>query len=219
MLESLVFSADAKLIAAIQNICAKVDLRPNVCSEPEQIASRLVRSKCSGVVVDGTDTQVARDILDLMRKSPSNKRAVSIAVVRNSTANLGAMFELRMPAAADLALRTFRAARAAMLSEYRRYCRHPLQTPVIITTPSGQELHGRCINLSQGGLGVQFTGCHPPAVKTAVRVRLALPPAGILAEAKGEIVWCTTEGRAGLQYQGASPRDRQNLDQWLAKRA
>lgn len=219
MLESLVFSADPKLITAIRNMCAKVDVRPNVCSEPQQIAALVARSKCSGVIVDGTDTRAAREILDLVRKSRSNKRAVSIGVVSVSAGSLGTMFELRMPVTPELALRTFRAARAAMLSEFRRYCRHALHTPVMITTASGQELHGRCINVSQGGLCVHFTSCQPPAAKSAVRVRLTLPPAGTLTEVKGEIVWCNSEGRAGLQCQGSSPRDRQNLDEWLAKRA
>ncbi len=219
MLESLLVSADAKLTMAIQQMCAKVAIYPNLCPAPQQAAVLLARSKCSGIIIDGADPPVAAEILDLIRRSPSNKHAVSIALLTASTKSLGAMFELRMPLAPELALRTFRAARAAMFNEFRRYCRHPLGTPVILTTPSGMELHGRCINLSHNGLGIQLTASETQAKKTVVHARFVLPPAGRLTEVKGEIVWCNPDGRSGLQCQGASLRDRHGLDDWLTKRA
>lgn len=216
MLESLVLSSDAKLSTAIQQMCVNVGIRPEVCTGPEQAVRLMAKGKFYGIIVDSADPDVATELIKAVRKSPSSRRAVSIAVLSGSTGGLGAMFELRTPLTAELALRTFRAARAAMLSEFRRYCRRPLETPAMVTTPSGQELHARIINLSQGGLGVQFPPSRPIATRAAVRCRFALPPAGTLIEVKGEVVWSNSEGRAGLQCQGVSPRDRQNLEEWLA---
>ncbi len=218
MLESLVLSGDARLNAAIQQMCANVGIQPRLCAGPEQGAALLARGRYYGVIVHDADPQAATELLRAIRQSPSSKRAVSIAVLGRSGGSLGAMFELRTPVAAELALRTFRAARAAMVNEFRRCCRHAVETPVMITTPSGQEFHARSINISQGGLAVRFAAPLKLTTKSAVRGRLALPPAGTLVEVKGEVVWSDADGRAGLQCQGVSARDRQSLEEWAAAR-
>ncbi len=219
MLESLVLSGDARLNSAIERMCADVGIQPRLCAGPEQGAALLARGRYYGVIVHDADPQSATELLAATRKSSSSKRAVTIAVLTQSGGSLGTMFELRAPVAIDLAVRTFRAARASMLNEFRRCGRHAVQTPVIISTPAGQELHAKSINISQSGIAVKFATALKLTPKTAVRGRVVLPPAGTLVEVKGEIVWSDGDGRAGLQCQGVSARDRQNLEEWIGKRA
>ncbi len=148
LLESLLVCQDARLSAAIRQRCARVGIPPKVCVGPEQATALLAKSKFYGIVIDGTDPQAAAQLLDAIRKSASSKRAVSVAVLSGSAQSLGTVFELRTPMTEDLALRTFRAARAAMFNELRRAGRHPLRTLVTIITPAGQELHAKGVNIS-----------------------------------------------------------------------
>ncbi len=217
MLESLFLAGDPKLNAAIEQMCASVGISPRRCSGAEQGSTLLARNRFYGVIVHDADPLGAAQLLQAIRRSSSSKRAVSIAVLRKPS-SLGAAFELRTPMAADLALRTFRAARAAMLSEFRRSGRHAVEAPVIITTAAGQELHGKSINLSQTGLALKFATRLQLTAKTTVRGRLVLPPSGTLVEIKGEVAWSDAEGRAGLQIQAVTARDRQNLEEWTAQR-
>ncbi len=218
LLDSLVYSRDPKLISTIQWAGSNGGITPKLCSGATQVAALLARTKFYAVIVDDTDLLAATEVLNAARRSPSSRNAISIAVVGGSAGGtLGTTFVLRKPVPGELVLRTFRAAQGAMIKEYLRYCRHPLQTPVILTTSAGQELHATASNISQGGLGLLLVQGRAVGPKAPLRVKLALPPNGSCLELSGEVVWCH-EAKLGVQCQGVSTADRKQLDEWLAAR-
>ncbi len=218
MLNNLLFSGDPLLTATLQSVCANVGISPTLCSESPQAASMLARCKFYGVIVDGGEPDAAGEVLSAVRASSSSRNAISIVVSDGSAGALGGTFLLRMPIAFELAMRTLRAAKGPMLNEFCRYFRHPVHLPVLITRDSGGELRATSVNVSHRGLAIQMAGVKVIALRDAVRARLTLPGSGTCIETKGTVAWTDARGRAGIHCEGISPRDRKQLEEWLAPR-
>lgn len=167
-------------------------------------------------MIDSADPEVASEVLTRVRASSSSRNAISIVVSDVSAGVAGGAFVLRKPVAVELATRTLRVAKGPMLNEFRRYFRHPVQLPVLITRDSGGELQTTSVNVSHRGLAIQMAGPNVIAPRDAVRARLTLPGGGACIEMKGKVTWTDVRGRAGIHCEGISPRDRQQLEEWLA---
>jgi hypothetical protein len=176
----------------------------------------LARCKFYGVVIDSADPEAATQILSGIRVSSSSRNAISIVVSDGSAGVPSGTFVLRKPVASELVVRTLRAAKGLMLNEFRRYFRHPVQLPVLITRDSCGELQGTSINVSHRGIAVQMPDSNLIAPRDAVRSRLTLPGRGTYIETEGKVVWTDARGRAGINCEGISPSDRQRLEEWLA---
>lgn len=216
MLNTLLLSQDSRLIGTLQSVCASVGISPTVCSEPAQAAAVLAKCKFYGVIVDSADPEVATHVLSTVRTSSSSRKAISIVVSNGSAVVPGGTFALRKPVGVELAMRTLRAAKGSMLNEFGRYFRHPLQLPVLITRDSGGEFQATSINVSHRGLAVQMADLNVIAPRDVVRLRLTLPDGATWIEMKGKVTWTDVRGRAGIHCEGVSPRDQQQLEEWLA---
>jgi hypothetical protein len=218
VLNNLLLSRDPRLIATLRSVCANVGISLTMCSGSAEAAAMLARCKFYGVIIDCAEPEVATKVLQTVRASSSSRNAISIVISDNSAGMPGGMFVLREPVAVDLATRTLRAAKGLMLNEFGRYFRHPVRLPVLITRDSGGELQATSVNVSQGGLAVQSAGLSVIAPRDAVRARLTLPGSGTCIETKGKVAWTCAPGRAGIHCEGISPRDRQQMEEWLAPR-
>jgi hypothetical protein len=187
-----------------------------LCSGTAETTALLAHRKFYGVIVDGAEPNVANAVLNAVQASSSSRRAVSIVISDDSAGLAGGAFVLRRPVSVDLASRTLRAAKGAMLNEFSRYFRQQMQLSVRITRDSGGELKATTLNISQRGMAIQLpSGKTLIAAGDPIRTSLTLPDSTCI-EAKGKIVWMDIRGRAGIFCEGHSPRDRQQLQEWLA---
>jgi hypothetical protein len=168
------------------------------------------------VIIDSAEPEVAMEVFSAVRASSSSKKAIAIVLGDTSAGVPGGMFVLRKPVAMDLVTRTLRAATGIMLNEFRRYFRHPVQLPVVITRDSGGEFQATSINFSHGGLAVRMAALDVFAPRDAVRVRFTRPGTGTCIETKGRVAWTGAQGRAGFRCECISARDQRQLEAWLA---
>jgi hypothetical protein len=101
-----------------------------------------------------------------LRKSASNKNTVTFAILNGGTTTkqafqMGANFVLQKPISALNAKRCLGAAINFMVREQRRYFRHPVEIPVVITFGEGQKLKATITNISEGGMAIFFRGQLP----------------------------------------------------------
>lgn len=216
----LLLSRDPNLISSMQVACGKLLIELVLCAEAAEATTLLERQKAYAVLVDDLDQAATTELLAAVRKSTSSQRAVPIAFSDRRTGNVfDAALIVAKPVSVDLAMRTLRVALGPISKEACRYTRHPLRAPVLLTTTSKNEIQATSVNISDGGLAIQFQGACPIPSKTAVSVRLLLPQSNDWVELKGGVVWFDTNGRAGLQCRGISRFDRRVLQKWLAARS
>ncbi len=215
MLDNLLLSQDPSLIATFQAACTSVGVSPTVCSMSAQVPGLLTKQKFYGLMIDYPDLGEATRVLTVVRASSSSRTAIAIAVSNGPAAVEGAAFQLRKPVSPKLAIRTMRAAKGHMLNEFFGYFRHTVRLPVLITKDAGGELRATSINISRRGLAVQMAGVHRIGQSDTVNALLTLP-GGTWSEMKGTVVWADNRGRVGIRCEGRAPRDRQQLEQWLA---
>ncbi len=217
MLDTLVVSSDARVISTLQLACNKLGITGRMCTAPKAIPAILARSKVYGVVIDDLDAGATNEVLNAFRQSPSSRAAVFIALYTVEPATVpGLMFSVAKPIAVDMLVSVLRLAQSQMLNEHRRYVRCPSTVPVTITTDAGQDLVVMCRDVSQRGIGLQSAALPALAPRARVCARLELPGAGSV-ETTGQMVWCDAGGRAGINCQGTTQRDRQLLESWIAK--
>ncbi|MFB3814107.1 MAG: PilZ domain-containing protein [Terriglobales bacterium] len=218
-MDILLLSRDPKLITATNLACANIGASLQLCNEASEGVERVARRKIYAVMVDEADRWGALELLGAVRKSPSSKNAVSIAIESGSKGiGLGTMLVLPKAPSADMILRTLRAAHGPMSAERRRYLRHPLEAPVSITTASNV-IQAMSINLSLAGLAVRLAGAEPNLIGgTPMRARLILDPLSSPVELTGDVAW-SDERLAGLHHQCVSQKDQIQLQRWLAEQA
>ncbi len=219
MLDTLVVSADAKLISTIQSACAKLGMTAKMCATPKAVPAILARNKLYGVVMDGLDSGKVTEVLTAFRESASSRFVVSIVVggLQASGASQVA-FVIPNPVTEKIAIRTLRVAQGQMCNELRRYIRHPLSAPITLTSDRGQQLEVISRNISQRGLGILFAKSHLISVGAQVCARFALPGVTVPIQCKGRVVWSDGLENAGISCDGNTPTDRQQLQSWVAKR-
>jgi hypothetical protein len=82
---------------------------------------------------------------------------------------------------------------------------------------SGAELPVSITNISHGGISIE---CNRQLDEGgAAKLRFQLPGTRHALEVKGEIIWSTAEGRAGIRFQILTVDMKKELDTWLDKRA
>lgn len=217
MLEVLLLARDSELIAPVALACAKQGINLTTCSGAEEGAALLTRRKMYAVLVDDADASAAAKLLSMAEKSSSSRNAVTIAFVGTSSRSFKATFLVPKPLSAEIVLRTLRAAEGQMLSEFRRYFRHPLQATVTVYTETNEQLQASAINISRSGLAIQFLEPKMLTGNSAVRASF-IPPteAAACLELRGRVVWADQQGRAGFHCCGATQSDQKRLEQWLA---
>ncbi len=213
MLDNILFSQDPRLIASLQAVCTNVGISPTICSVSTQVPGLLTQRKFYGVMVDSIDPEETTKVLSTFRASSSSRKAIAIAVSDNLVQ--GAAFHLGKPLSPELAMRTLRVAKGPMLAEFFGYFRHTERVPVLITKGAGGELRATSINVSLRGLAVQISGSNRIGINDAIHAMLTLP-GGTWTEMKGKVVWADNRGRLGIRCDGITPRDKQQLKQWLA---
>jgi CheY-like chemotaxis protein len=217
-LESLLLSRDQQVIAVLRPALEKLSIEVEVCRGARSGIEILSSEKFDAVIVDCDDLQGGLDVLENLRKSPSNKNSVTFALLNGKTTTnrafeLGARFVLQKPISQLNAMRCLGAALGFMLSERRRYFRHPVDMPAVVQFGQGQELKATATNISDGGMAIRFRGRLPKGGVS--KVCFTIPDSEISMEPKAEFAWVDGAGRAGLRFVELPKSSRQRLERWL----
>ena len=218
-LESLLVTRDQQVIGVLRSAMEKLSIDVEVCRGARSGNEILQSEKFDAVIVDCDDLEGGLDLLQALRKSPSNRNSVSFAILNGSTTtqaafDMGAKFVLQKPISQLNATRCFSAALSFMMRERRRYFRHPVEIAVHLEF-GPEELKAVATNLSDGGMAVHFFGKLPKGGLSAAS--FSLPDGNAVVEAKATLAWVDVDGRAGVRFLELSPSSRRLLDGWLTE--
>jgi DNA-binding response OmpR family regulator len=221
-LQSLVLCSDEKIVRVLRRVLNDLDIAMEPCEDAEVAVQKLSRRRFEAVIVDCDDREVAGQILKATRNSPSNKKAVAVAIINGQTDvrtafELGAHFALYKPISAERAKASFRAARALMKCERRRAGRVPVEMPVMYRFkshgPGGTLERTVSSDLSEDGVGVRLA--RRQTTRGPLHLQFKLPGAKVLIEAEAELAWENPNGQAGIRFVELAEETRQALKVWL----
>ncbi len=214
-LECLVVSRHQPSIRALGAVLEELHIASEICSEPQHALDQMERRHFGAVVLD-FDTRGAAQLLASARMTSTHQKSVIFAAISRCTATgsafeLGANFVLYKPLTGEQVGRALRAARGFMRPERRELARHRMEALAYISWDKESPSPALLIDVNERGVAIQAAG--PISAAGPVQVRLLFP--GTLIEAKGEITWADTQGRAGIQLLELAPRDRRELKNWV----
>lgn len=220
-LQALLLSVDPHAQETLHNVLDRANIDLSLCSSAEEAITILNRDKLDAFLVDCDDIEGAPAVLQQLRQTKINKSAISFALVHGKTSveeafQLGANFVLDKPVSAERAARGVRAMHGLVMQERRRFHRHLLRATGVILVDEGTELPVTITTISRGGVSIECS--RRLDLGGAASLRIFLPGAMRSVQAKGEIVWATEEGRAGIRFQVLAAEDLQQLQVWLEER-
>jgi CheY-like chemotaxis protein len=177
--------------------------------------------KFDAIIVDCDDVACGAEVLTDIQQSPSNKRAMVLALINGATTmraafEMGAHFALDKPINLERAVRVLRAAHGFMVTEHRRYFRQPVDAQGYLSFGVVRQLPGRITNISEGGMAVDLQEQISPS--WVVEVHFELPGVPETLEVKGEFAWSDGQGHAGIRFIHVPIESRKSLSKWLAER-
>jgi CheY-like chemotaxis protein len=217
-LKSLLLCSDEKIVRVLRRTLGELDISVEVCGSADIALRHLTRGRFEAIIVDCAGPG-AGDVLGVVRTSPSNQRAVAVAILDPATGlrsafELGANFILYKPVTAERAKSSFRAARALMKKERRRNTRVPIQIPVEMSSrESGARFKVNTTDLGEGGLAVSLPRRSKPQGRW--ELTFTLPGSATALEVGAEFAWEGSGTQVGLRFQDPSPAAVQVLREWL----
>jgi len=223
-LQSLVLCSDEKIVRVLRRVLNDLDIAMEPCPSSEVAIKKLSRRRFEAIIVDCDDPILAGQILKAARNSPSNKKAVAVAIINGQTDvrsafELGAHFVLYKPISAERAKGSFRAARALMKCERRRASRIPVEMPVMYRFKSSglETALERTVSsdLSEDGVGVRLAKRQHN--RGPMHIQFKLPGAKELIEAEAELAWENPNGQAGVRFLELPLHTKEALRLWLKR--
>ena len=216
-LVSLLVTRDQQVIDVLRTALEKLSVATEVCGGVGSGHEILQSEKFDAVLLDCDDLDGGLDLLQSLRKSPSNKNSVSFAILNGKTTtqaafDLGAKFVLQKPISPISAAHCFCASLSFMIREQRRYFRQSVELPVHLEF-GRHALPATATNLSDGGMAVRLSGKLPEGSLSGVS--FSLSQGRPVIEAKATLAWVEWTGRAGIRFLELSNSSRQLLGVWL----
>jgi hypothetical protein len=218
-LNALLLTTEEHLKINFDAVCIELGIHARNRSIHSEIATELDTQKYEAVVVDLDGLEDGHKYLAMVRQSPVNKNATSVAIA-TSTRNMElaldarAHFLLRRPVEEPEIRRILRAAYDFMLTDRRYNVRCSITLPVRLRiVRSGCTFECSTINVSTNGVAVFAPMSLKPT--EAIDIELVLPDAFVV-RASGIVVWDDGHGKSGLTFKCREPEMRHRLDAWLA---
>jgi hypothetical protein len=216
---ALLVSADTATIQQFGNALQEFSILPEVCQESEAAVGLLKRRKFDAVIVDRQLGEQCGLILDEVRQSPSNRRAVTFAI-SGSDAECTALrkkseFVFERPLSPKSIRSTLKPAYGLILRERRRYFRYPISIPVTVLRTNMPEVRCDSVNISAGGMALSTFV--PLIAGEEVQVQFILPDHKGTFLAESEICWLKT-GCLGVRFVSLSPERKSELQGWLSRK-
>ncbi|MGO9211069.1 MAG: PilZ domain-containing protein [Terriglobales bacterium] len=221
VLQSLLLCRDPGAVRVFRRALDDLGIAVEVAAAAEPALELLDRNKFDAIIVDCDDVAGGAGVLTAVQQSPSNKRAIVIAVINGATNmraafEMGAHFALDKPVTLERAVRSLRAAHGFMITEHRRYFRHAVDTQAYLTFGVVKRLACKITNISDGGMAVALREQISPS--WTVEARFELPGIPQTLEVKGEFAWSDGKGIAGIRFVYIPNESKRVLGKWLAER-
>jgi hypothetical protein len=217
-MRALVLTADPSLFTAFTEASTELGIEAFASETFESLSSQLSSEKYEGLVLDFDTIPTADNMVEMVRRSHSNQKAVIFAIASDSKRRDQALFEgahflLQRPVQKAQITSTLNAAYPLMFSEHRRYFRCAAELPVTVKR-SGSEASLSCstINLSSSGMALSTPA--PLSLGEDIGINLLLPK-GTTVSATGVVIWDDKHGKCGITYRCSSPEMCRALDAWL----
>ncbi len=217
-LDFMLVSDDYPLLTAVSAGVKKFGAVLSFVPSSESARNCLGRRKIDAVFVDH-EVSGALQLIESIRKGTSNSKAVIFACVADSKASTralsaGANFVLKKPVTADDVTAHITIAKDLMMSEHRRYFRHPVNLHVLLKDEHGQQ-QGKMTNLSEGGMTIRTA----TPLKHSSLIEFAFDLSfGINLTGKGQVAWTNTESMAGIIFRFFLGTGQDQLKAWLDAR-
>jgi DNA-binding response OmpR family regulator len=215
-LKSLLLSSDAKTVRVLRRVLGDLEIDVEHCSTPDESIRRITRQRFDAIIVDGSNVDEARSVMQAARAAVVNKRALAIMLVEFPVGlkggfEMGAHFVLHKPLAVERAKSSFRAVRALMKRERRLQLRVPVQIPVDCYGAS--QYKATTLDLSEGGMAIKFS--RRATKENQLHFSLELPGMDQRLEIDGDLAWEGSDGQAGVRFKNANDEQRSIIRQWL----
>lgn len=200
--------------AALQEVGASLECSPSLDAARDLVASR----KVDGVILD-VDIKTALDLIARMRRS-KNARAFAFVCVKNDAEEAvalkgGANALLNKPLSVEAIAAKIGSFKSIIASERRRYRRHDVTLPVVITL-GGIAYPGIVENISQGGMAVRMPCLLPNSSTVEFSFDLE---SGVSVEGSAQLRWASQDGLSGMEFRILPPRCKDELMNWLREQA
>ena len=215
LLVSRDFAATRQIGDAMQEHGISVEISTDISLAWEKLSRR----KYEAIVVDASLGQKAFYLFQQIRQSASNRTAVTFAITDDQTDTALALkhgfgFALERPLTQESIAHTLKVAYGLILRERRRYFRHPVIVPAVVSRKAASEIFARTVNISEGGVAIQTSVPLEPGLEAGLEFTLDDPRLRIKCDAR--VCWQNEDGKAGLSFV-AMPFDLISaLSQWLA---
>jgi len=216
---ALVFCKDLPTRQLILESLHPLAILPEFCEDGVVAASLLDKQKFEAVIVDLLLGDEAVLLLRQIRLSRANRTAVTFAITTptgtHSSGRPDSTFVLQRPLSVAAVNQTLRAAFGMVVRERRRYFRCPVEIPAFLRARQPEDLLCQTVNISEGGIAIKV-----PATLDSefAPLRFSLPGRASQIFAETKVVWRGHGGLAGLQFESLAAPQKQELQEWLARR-
>ena len=217
-LEFLLVAGEPSTVNVVQTALSEVGVSFESAASLDAARDLVTSRKVDGVILD-VDIKTALDLIARMRRS-KNARAFAFVCVKNDAEEAvalkgGANALLAKPLSSEAIAAKIGSFKSIIASERRRYRRHDVTLPVVITLAE-IAYPGIVENISQGGMAVRMP-CLLPAAST-VEFSFDLQ-SGTSIEGSAQLRWASQDGLSGMEFRVLPPRCKDDLMNWLREQA
>jgi CheY-like chemotaxis protein len=216
-LQALLVSKDDDAAEVLSRVLAGFDVAVERFSETEIALQRLGEQRFDSLIVDFDEPDTARQLLQALPQ-PKPGALLTMALLSDESGvreilQGGAKFILHKPVTPEQAAATLRAATSLLRRERRRSFRVPVQAPVQLSVPGGDQIEGILLDLSQTGMDV--LAAQPLLPAALIGLRLTLPDGSIEIDAHGEVAWANPNGQSGVRFLDIPASQAEQLKAWV----
>lgn len=217
-LQALLVSKDDEAADILSRILAGFGMAVERFSETEIALQRLGEQRFDCLIVDFDEPETARKLLPALPQAKPGA-LITMALLSDPGAvrqilQDGAKFILHKPLAEEQAEGTLRAATSLLRRERRRSYRVPVQAPVQLSVPGGEQIEGILLDLSQTGMDV--LAAQPLTPTALIGFRFTLPDGSVEIDAHGEVAWANANGQSGVRFLDVPESQAEQLKTWVA---
>lgn len=216
-LQCLIVARERPIAEMLSTLLIEAGVTPTVYDDPDEAFDTLQEIKFDAVFLD-CDLEDTLPFVARLRRQTTLNRTVIMLVVGSDEERLraasrdGADLAMPKPLTLDLARKTVQLARSLMITERRRYFRHPVEGFAELRLEK-DSLPVHLTNISEGGLAVHCK--HELSVGARAEIEFYLPGEKNLVHARAIVAWVKPGQRAGLRFEHFYSGSRRLLDRWL----
>jgi ethanolamine utilization microcompartment shell protein EutS len=218
---ALLVSDEGQTMYQFNAAMGRLGISLEVCGKSAILKQLLAEHKFEAVIVDLGIGDSASAAIGHVRSSPSNKTAVTFAIVNDhdkvhSAFEDGFRFVVPRPLSEGAIDKILKAAFGLIVRERRRYFRYSVNLPLIVKREDGSPIQCCTVNISEGGLAITT----PVPMKQGFRgaAEFSLPNTDLHFNTESQVCWCREDGQAGLRFLTFASGQHAQLQEWLSRR-